>query len=206
MKLSRTRQKQYDNILTSAKELFIDRGIETTSMRDIAVAAGVERKTVYNYFSSKEELATHVLINMKELGDFFALGDYSETDGKTGYEMLENILFLWAEKYHDYKDPLMFSFQYNYHFNVESQLKDYVSTANEISKTKISRAIQKGLEDGSIFTDGMDAELTSFTVIRMCRSVIEKQLYRSGAVNAEIGRDFDTIDHAFTLVLRGLKA
>ncbi|MEX1307092.1 MAG: hypothetical protein AB1Z19_01035, partial [Eubacteriales bacterium] len=68
------------------------------------------------------------------------------------------------------------------------------------------RAIQKGLEDGSIFTDGMDAELTSFTVIRMCRSVIEKQLYRSGAVNAEIGRDFDTIDHAFTLVLRGLKA
>ncbi len=143
---------------------------------------------------------------MEELGAFFALGDYGETDGKTGYEMLENILKLWAEKYQDFKDALMFSFQYNYHFNTESQLKDYVSTSDEIGKSKIGRAIKIGLEDGSIFTDGMDAELTSFTVIRMCRSVIEKQLYRSQAVNAELGRDFDTIDHAFTLVLRGLKA
>ena len=206
MELSRTRQKQYDNIVESAKDLFINRGIEATSMRDIAVAAGVERKTVYNYFSSKEELATHVLINMEELGAFFALGDYSETDGKTGFEMLQNILQLWAEKYRDYKDPLMFSFQYNYHFNTESQLKDYVSTVEEIGKTKIGRAISKGVTDGTIFTDGMDAEMTSLTVIRMCRSVIEKQLYRSQAVNAEIGRNFDTIDHAFTLVLRGLKA
>ena len=206
MELSRTRQKQYDNIVDSARELFIAHGIETTSMRDIAAAAGVERKTVYNYFSSKEELATHVLVNMEELGAFFALGDYSEMDGKTGYEMLENILKLWAKKYQDFKDALMFSFQYNYHFNTESQLKDYVSTVDEIGKSKIGRAIKKGLEDGSIFTDGMDAELTSFTVIRMCRSVIEKQLYRSQAVNAELGRDFDTIDHAFTLVLRGLKA
>lgn len=206
MKLSRTRQKQYDNIVDSARELFIENGIDTTSMRDIAAAAGVERKTVYNYFSSKEELATHVLINMEELGAFFALGDYSEADGRTGYEMLENILKLWAERYQDFKDALLFSFQYNYHFNAESQLKDYVSTVDEISKTKIGRAIKRGLEDGSIFTDGMDAELTSFTVIRMCRSVIEKQLYRSQAVNAELGRDFDTIDHAFTLVLRGLKA
>ena len=206
MELSRTRKKQYDNIVDSARELFIERGIETTSMRDIAVAAGVERKTVYNYFSSKEELATHVLINMEELGEFFALGDFSESDGKTGYEMLENILQHWAKKYQDYKDALMFSFQYNYHFNIESQLKDYVSTTNEVSKTKIGRAIARGIEDGSIFTDGMDAEMTSFTVIRMCRSVIEKQLYRSEAVNAELGKEFNTIDHAFTLVLRGLRA
>jgi len=206
MKLSRTRQKQYDNIIDSAKALFIEHGIETTSMRDIAVASGVERKTVYNYFSSKEELATHVLINMKELGAFFRLGEYSESDEKSGFELLENTLKLWALRYPEFKDALMFSFQYNYHFNTESQLKDYVSTADEISKTNIGLAIKKGLGDGSIFTDGMDAEMTTLTVLRMCRSVIEKQLYRSQAVNAELGKEFNTVEHAFAIVLRGLKA
>ena len=206
MELSRTRQKQYDNIVDSAKELFIEHGIEPTSMRDIAVAAGVERKTVYNYFASKEELATHVLVNMAELGEFFSLGDYDDTDAVSGYIMLEDILHKWVERYRDFADALMFSFQYNYHFNRESQLKDLLSPAEEIRKTKIGKAIIKGLEDGSLVADGMDAEMTSLTVIRMCRSMIEKQLYRSEAVNAELGKNFDTLEHAFNIVLRGLKA
>lgn len=39
-----------------ATELIIRRGFEAVSMSDIAEAAGVSRKTVFNYFASKEDL------------------------------------------------------------------------------------------------------------------------------------------------------
>ena len=42
--LSRTRQRQYDNIINNAKSMFIAKGINDTSMNDIAQQAGIERK------------------------------------------------------------------------------------------------------------------------------------------------------------------
>lgn len=39
-----------------ATELIIQRGFEAVSMSEIAEAAGVSRKTVFNYFASKEDL------------------------------------------------------------------------------------------------------------------------------------------------------
>ena len=39
-----------------ATELFVERGFENVSIDEIAIAAGVSRKTVFNYFPRKEDL------------------------------------------------------------------------------------------------------------------------------------------------------
>jgi AcrR family transcriptional regulator len=51
-KKARTRQAISD----VATRLFIERGFETVTVSDIAAAAEVSVKTIFNYFSSKEEL------------------------------------------------------------------------------------------------------------------------------------------------------
>jgi len=43
-------------VLTAAARLFADKGYVTTSMREIAEAAGVAKPTIYYYFKSKEGL------------------------------------------------------------------------------------------------------------------------------------------------------
>jgi AcrR family transcriptional regulator len=45
-----------DDILSAAILLFADRGVEKTSMQEIASDAGISTGAVYRYFSSKEEL------------------------------------------------------------------------------------------------------------------------------------------------------
>jgi AcrR family transcriptional regulator len=45
-----------DQVVEAARELFGDRGSLDVSMADIADAAGVSRSTVYNYFSTRDEL------------------------------------------------------------------------------------------------------------------------------------------------------
>jgi AcrR family transcriptional regulator len=45
-------------ILETALELFRDRGFDSTTMQDIAVAAGVAKSAAYYYFPSKEAIVT----------------------------------------------------------------------------------------------------------------------------------------------------
>lgn len=52
MSISKTRQKLVD----VARELFAHKGMEATTMNDIAQASGKGRRTLYTYFRNKEEI------------------------------------------------------------------------------------------------------------------------------------------------------
>ena len=48
-------------ILDSAETLFVEKGYTATSINDIAEAADFSRTSIYQYFSSKEEIYLHIL-------------------------------------------------------------------------------------------------------------------------------------------------
>src|SRR5574344_13064 len=57
MSISKTRQKLVD----VARQLFAKNGIANTTMNDIAVASGKGRRTLYTYFSRKEDIYAAVI-------------------------------------------------------------------------------------------------------------------------------------------------
>lgn len=59
--LSRGENTRYD-ILNAAHDLFLDYGYHGTSMRQIAQEANIALGSIYNHFSSKEELFLNVLL------------------------------------------------------------------------------------------------------------------------------------------------
>ena len=50
-----------DAIVDAAERLFLERGFGAVSMDDLAEAAGVARRTLYNQFASKEEIFREML-------------------------------------------------------------------------------------------------------------------------------------------------
>lgn len=50
----RKKAKRRDEIIAEARELFARRGIDATTMADIAAASGISAPTVFNYFGSKD--------------------------------------------------------------------------------------------------------------------------------------------------------
>lgn len=62
MSVSKTRQ----HLINVARELFATRGLETTTMNDIAVASQRGRRTLYTYFRSKEEVYAAVIASELE--------------------------------------------------------------------------------------------------------------------------------------------
>jgi AcrR family transcriptional regulator len=58
------KQKKIAQIMTAATTLFIQNGIKSTSIADIAKAANVSQVTLYKYFESKERLGEEVALSI----------------------------------------------------------------------------------------------------------------------------------------------
>src|SRR5271166_7209396 len=77
-------------IVEAAERLFLKRGFGAVSMDELAEAAGVARRTLYNQFSSKEEIFREMLLRVSgQLEDAFPPG--IETRGE-----VEDVLRLIA--------------------------------------------------------------------------------------------------------------
>ena len=64
--MSETTSKTRELLLDSARRVFARKGIERTTMNDIAVASHKGRRTLYMYFKHKEEISTLVIENEME--------------------------------------------------------------------------------------------------------------------------------------------
>ncbi len=53
--------KTRNNIVDEARELFAARGVDNTTINDIAESSGISRRTVYTYFKSKEDIYQAVI-------------------------------------------------------------------------------------------------------------------------------------------------
>ncbi len=62
----RDTSRKRESILDAAEQAFVAEGYETASMDRIAEIAGASKRTVYNHFSSKEELFKSVLDRLME--------------------------------------------------------------------------------------------------------------------------------------------
>lgn len=61
-----------DEILRSALRLFVDRGVASTSMNQLADEVGIQKASLYHFFESKEQLVFEVLTPAVE-GPYLAL-------------------------------------------------------------------------------------------------------------------------------------
>lgn len=61
-----TKRRTRRRILDAADTLFRERGFDATTTREVATRSGVAAGTVFNYFSSKEALATALLAEAME--------------------------------------------------------------------------------------------------------------------------------------------
>ena len=56
--IAETRREQ---IIAAARSLYEERGIDRTSVKDIADRAGITRSLFYHYFSSRDEVTDAIL-------------------------------------------------------------------------------------------------------------------------------------------------
>lgn len=88
------------HISAAAEQLFMKKGIENTSMNDIARASGYSKATLYVYFKNKEELVgVLVLESMQKLYDYMQQALEQGGDTKERYRGICHALVKYQEDF-----------------------------------------------------------------------------------------------------------
>lgn len=74
------RHQSMENIANAALRLFGERGYHSSSIAQIARAAGVSKGLLYNYFESKEALLHFIILHAVEVGEDLLERSLSEND------------------------------------------------------------------------------------------------------------------------------
>lgn len=90
-KIDENRQQKLEALYSSAYDLFIDQGIEKTSISDITKRAGVAKGTFYLYFKDKYELRDHLIARTAEK---LFLAAWKELDSSTVTTFEDRLIFI----------------------------------------------------------------------------------------------------------------
>ena len=91
-----------EQILDVSVQVFAQRGFHSTSMNDVAEAAGVTKPVLYQHFDSKRDLYKALLDEVgNRLLDSIAKATAEATDGKSQTELGFRAYFRWVSDDHD---------------------------------------------------------------------------------------------------------
>ena len=90
-------------ILASAKRLFLSQGFTATPMRQIAREVGITKGAIYNHYPGKDQLFTAVLQDDASYDELFALWNNMEADSAEDLvRQMFQALFAYATEHQDY--------------------------------------------------------------------------------------------------------
>ena len=143
-----------EKIASAASVLFMERGIEATSMDDIAKAAGYSKATLYVYFENKEEIVgILVLDSMKKLYYYIASALEQQETTKEQYYFICQGLVQYQEEF-----PFYFKMVLD-KINIDFERHDYLPEEKETYQIgeeineKIKEFLISGIDKGDLRSD-----------------------------------------------------
>ncbi|QIS01408.1 TetR family transcriptional regulator [Nocardia brasiliensis] len=144
-----------NELLTLAAELFAERGLRATTVRDIADAAGILSGSLYHHFDSKESMVDEILRGF--LDDLF--GHYREivAAGLSSRDTLEALVIASYQSF-DRHHAAVAIYQAEAKRLRTAERFTYIADYNREFRELWHRVLTNGVQDGS-FRPEIDVEL-----------------------------------------------
>ena len=152
-------------LVTAATAVFAEKGYASTRVADIAERAGVGKGTVYEYFSSKEELLFAVFESINE--EISSRMKHALSEGESTKEKLIALLQLGAEVISEQVElqPVILDFwAASRGKDFEEHYRETVIASYGLFRSMISDFICGGQKSGE-FKAGVDAEALAVVVV-----------------------------------------
>ena len=150
-----------EQILNAAKKLFTNYGFKKVSMDEIASEAGVTKKTVYTYFSSKEELLKYCI--KEELQNMRKIIENVESKKLDFMETLHQVIYNLL-KYKKNCKFLKMLFKESEILKNE-QLKDNLKIVDKEIQNYIRKQLELAIQNDKIEVQNID--ITTFLIYKM---------------------------------------
>ncbi len=178
------RDNQVERILEAAETLFIRDGIDTVSMGAIANEARLARKTVYQYFPNKLEIAFAIF--QKLVADRYTHYDPSQIPPGNGFQRLEYMVAGMVNMLETSPEHTRFFVEFNTLYAREgdpARVRQTYSGGNEV----IMPIIQQGIADGSIRPD-LEPDFIAAALLNLVSGMNSRFALLGNQVNEEYGQ------------------
>ena len=202
-----TRQK----ILVAAETLFVEDGFFDAQMKEIAVAVGISRNSLYRYFQDKNDLGYAVLgvvLNRIESRFQLLLTDPVLNARLCGREQLRMVLktgFLNE----DLRADFSFMAEFDAHFSGSRIPPDFESRVGTSVSTsmwsRVGEIVAAGMADGSIRQDFSQSALETLVLYSMKALQGHILLRRSALVGLSSAEVNQLVPNLITVLIDGLK-
>lgn len=158
MSHAENRKANIKMVLELAIAFFKKKGVENTTAEDLSIASNLTQRSLFRYFGTMDQLVMHAaaffwsdIIRVTNL----LYKDIADND-MTGYEQLAEILSSMRDLFIQSKDSFMMlqemeAFLYKKKISFSEVYENYVESDGY--ESPISRALKKGVEDGSLRSD-----------------------------------------------------
>ena len=197
------RENQLERILESAEKLFIRDGIDNVSIGAIAETARISRKTLYQYFSNKQEIAWAIMQNLTdERTSNFVQPKIPEGNG---YQRVEFFMLHMVNLLETNPEHFRFISEFNTLYARDGDPGHMRQLAARGSNFLI-QMIRQGIKDGSISPD-VDPALLSATMLNLVSGMNSRFALLGNQISEEYGQPvMDIYREICRLFLRGIQS
>lgn len=183
-------EKQLE-IIDKAKLVFLEKGLFSTVMDDIAKEVGLTRRTLYRYFETKEDLAYETIILLLLDWNDYQLEIFNKLSG-TGIELLEAFLRKLIDHMEARQNVMRYIGEFDFYFKDGSSEKtstERIEKFNSIileTDTIFEQILAKGIKDKSIKPD-IDIHLMVATMTNVLWGFGQRVAIRGHLMELETG-------------------
>lgn len=178
-------QQKKKYIIEKARQVFVEKGYRSVTMKDIIEACEISRGGLYLYFPSTQEIFLEVLKQEQESGDDVFSTQIGEDS--TTVDILE--LFFAAQKAEllNSKDNLTMA-TYEYYFAHKPEGKDnFLRTQFEAAVQALAQLIEMGVDAGELYCEepqiaaeeimyALEGLKASYLTMKVSEEEIDKQI------------------------------
>ena len=178
------RDNQLERILEAAEELFIRDGIDNVSISAIASAARISRKTLYEYYSNKQEIAWAIMQTISD--ERTSNMEQPRIPDGNGFQRLEFFLQHLVNLLEVHPEHFRFISEFN---NLYAREGDPTRVRQIFGKRgdPLVQMIRQGIADGSICPD-VDPDLLSAALLNLVSGMNSRFALLGDQISAEYGR------------------
>ncbi|GKX65333.1 TetR/AcrR family transcriptional regulator [Inconstantimicrobium mannanitabidum] len=182
-------ERRKDEIISAALSLFVEKGIDSTSINDIAAKAEVGPATVYRHFENKPQIVIVAAIKFwqSEISSLMPRILPESSNTCKGIDKIRNILNSYVILYQEYPEFIRFLDEFDNYVVKEKidaeALRIYEQNILDLRGILV-KALQEGKQDGTIKQE-VEEYIFYATVTHAVLSLSEKLVLRGNILKSD---------------------